>query len=53
MSKVDTNQAKFFPFLSSPQVQASAHQQITLKGVHAVCTLDNIRGVVPHAKNYQ
>lgn len=53
LNKVDTNQAKFFPFLNSPQLQASAHQQITVKGIHAMCNWNNIRQFVPHNKPFQ
>lgn len=50
---IDTTQPKFFPFLGSNLIHATAHQQITVNSIHAMCNLDNIRYFVPHQKDFQ
>ena len=51
--EVDTNQAKFFPFLRSSLISSTAHEEIIVKGIHAMCNLTNVRDVVPHKQPFQ
>jgi GTP-binding protein len=53
MASIDTSQDKFFPFLNSQLINSSAINQFAVKGLHAMCSLDNIRSYVPHKGDVQ